>query len=397
MAINFLDTVQISTVLNAIVSQATGKSALAQVDTKDFVAVAKIGLEAGYDKLATAISQVLSRTVYSNRPYDRQLRLLDSDTLQYGNHVRKIQFLDSQWSDNEAYKLTDGQSVDPWEVKKPQAVQTNFYGKVTAQRFVTIYRDQLREAMQGPEEFGRFFSALMTQVQNEIEQKTEETERMTIANLIGGTAGNGVASQIVHLVTEYNAAIGSPSPALTLADLQTPPYFADFARWIFGRIETLSKALRNRTVLYHQNPTSASPNAGYVSRHTPLADQRLVLYGPFFDRVKSNVLSTTFNEGDLSLMEHEEVTFWQNPNAPESIQIDASYTDQAGALHNVAFSSNIVLGVLFDREAAGVTLIGEGASASPYNNRGKYYNLFFDFENRYYNDNFENCVILALD
>ena len=397
MAINFLDTVQISTVLNAIVSQATGKSALAKVDTKDFVAVAKIGLEAGYDKLATAISQVLSRTVYSNRPYDRQLRLLDSDTLRYGNHVRKIQFLDSQWVDNEAYKLTDGQSIDPWEVKKPQAVQTNFYGKVTAQRFVTVYQDQLREAMQGPQEFGRFFSALMTQVQNEIEQKTEETERMTIANLIGGTAGNGISSQIVHLVTEYNAAIGSPSPALTLSDLQTPPYFADFSRWIFGKIETLSKALRNRTVLYHQNPTSATPNSGYVSRHTPLADQRLVLYGPFFDRVKSNVLSTTFNEGDLSLMEHEEVTFWQNPNAPASINVDASYTDNAGALQHVAFSSNIILGCLFDREAAGVTLIGEGASASPYNNRGKYYNLFFDFENRYYNDNFENCVILALD
>ena len=129
MAINFLDTVQISTVLNAIVAQAAGKAALATVNTKDFVAVAKVGLEAGYDKLVTAISQVLSRTIYSNRPYTRQLRLLETDTLQYGNHVRKIQFIDSDWGDNEAYKLANGYSKDPWEVKKPQAVQTNFYGK----------------------------------------------------------------------------------------------------------------------------------------------------------------------------------------------------------------------------------------------------------------------------
>ena len=212
MAINFLDTVQISTVLNAIVAQAAGKAALSTVNTKDFVAVAKVGLEAGYDKLVTAISQVLSRTIYSNRPYTRQLRLLETDTLQYGNHVRKIQFIDSDWGDNEAYKLTNGYSKDPWEVKKPQAVQTNFYGKVTAQRFITVYRDQLREAMQGPQEFGSFFSALMTQMQNEIEQSREETARMTLANLIGGTlaiANTSNPAQIIHLVTEYNAAIGS--------------------------------------------------------------------------------------------------------------------------------------------------------------------------------------------
>lgn len=399
MAINFLDTVQISTVLNAIVAQAAGKAALAQVDTKDFVAVAKIGLEAGYDKLLTAISQVLSRTIYSNRPYTRQLRLLETDTLQYGNHVRKIQFIDSDWEDNEAYKLTNGYSKDPWEVKKPQAVQTNFYGKVTAQRFVTVYRQQLKEAMKGPEEFGSFFSALMTQMQNEIEQSREETARMTLANLIGGTLTIGATntSQVVHLVTEYNAAIGSPSPALTLSDLSAPPYFADFARWIMGKIKTTSKALRNRGVLFHQNPTAASPNSGYVSRHTPVQDQRLVLYGPFFDRVESNVLSTTFNEDDLKLMEREEVTFWQNPASPASINIDASFTKTDGTIDDVAVNTNLVLGVLFDREAAGVTQIGEEMTTSPYNNRGKYYNIFFDFETRYYNDNFENAVVFALN
>lgn len=397
MAINFMDDVQISTVLNAVVAQAVGKAALATVDTKDFVAVAKIGLEAGYDKLATAISQVLSRTIYSNRPYSRQFKILDTDTLQYGNHVRKVQFIDSDWDDNQAYELTDGQSIDPWEVQKPKAVQTNWYGKVTAQRWVTIYQDQLREAMKGPAEFGSFFSALTTNVQDQIEQKSEETERMTLANLIGGTVQNGVTTQIVHLVTEYNVAIGSPSPALTLTDLLSPPMYADFARWIYGRMETASKALRNRTVLYHQNPTAASPVSGYVSRHTPLTDQRLVIYGPFFDRVKSNVLSTTFNESDLSMIPHEEVTFWQNPSNPAALNLDVSFTKNDGTIDTDTFSTSLVLACLFDREAAGVTLVGEGSSVSPYNPRGKYYNMFFDFENRYYNDNFENAIVFMLD
>lgn len=397
MAINTFDTVQISTILNDIVGQAAGQAALAQVDTKDFVAVARVGLQAGYDKLSTAISQLLSRTIYSNRPYSEKLRLMDVDNFQYGNHVRKIQFLDSDWEDNDAYKLTDGQSIDAWEVKKPKAFQDNFYGKVTAMRWVTVYRDQLKEAMTGPAEFGSFFSALMTNLQDQIVMKNEETKRMTLANLIGGTISGGVATQTVNLVTDYNAAIGSPSPALTLQDLLAPQYFEDFARYIFGRITAVSRAMTDRTVLFHQNPTSATPVSGYVHRHTPVQDQRLVLYAPFFDRVNSNVLSTTFNDEYLKLMPHEFVNYWQNANSPQALQVDASYTDNAGAIQNAVVNKNTVLGVLFDREAAGVTLVGDDEMDSVYNARGKYYNHFASFESRYYNDNFENAVVFLLE
>ena len=397
MAINTFDTVQISTIMNDIVGQAAGENALAQVDTKDFVAVARVGLQAGYDKLSTAISQLLSRTIYSNRPYSEKLKLMDVDALQYGNHVRKIQFLDSDWEDNDAYKLTDGSSVDAWEVKKPKAFQDNFYGKVTAQRWVTVYRDQLKEAMTGPAEFGNFFSALMTNMQDQIVMKNEETKRMTLANLIGGTISGGVATQVVNLVTDYNTAIGSPSPALTLSDLLAPGYFEDFARWIFGKITQVSRAMTDRTVLFHQNPTSASPVSGYVHRHTPVADQRLVLFAPFFDRINTNVLSTTFNDEYLKLIPHEFVNYWQNANSPDYIQIDAGYTDNAGALQNAVVNKGTVLGVLFDREAAGVTLIGDNEVDSVYNARGKYYNHFASFESRYYNDNFENAVVFLLE
>lgn len=397
MAINTFDTVQISTILNDIVEQAAGKGSLAQIDTKDFVAVARVGLQAGYDKLNTAISQLLSRTIYSNRPYSEKLRLMDVDNFQYGNHVRKIQFLDSDWEDNDAYKLTDGQSVDAWEVKKPKAFQDNFYGAVTAMRWVTVYRDQLKQAMTGPQEFGNFFAALMTNLQDQIVMKNEETKRATLANLIGGTLSSGVPTQTIYLVSEYNAAIGSPSPALTLADLLDPQHFEDFARFCFSRITAVSRAMTDRTVLFHQNPTSASPVSGYVHRHTPVQDQRLVLLAPFFDRVNTNVLSTTFNDEYLKLIPHEFVNYWQAASDPTDLYVDASYTDNAGAIQHAVVNKKTVLGVLFDREAAGVTLIGDDEMDSVYNARGKYYNHFASFESRYYNDNFENAVVFVLE
>ena len=65
MAANDLTINQISTVLGEIVGQATGSKPMAVTDTSSFVTVAQIGLKTGYDTIATAISQVLSHTIFS--------------------------------------------------------------------------------------------------------------------------------------------------------------------------------------------------------------------------------------------------------------------------------------------------------------------------------------------
>ena len=77
MAINDLDVVQASTILNAAVAQATGGT-LATLDTKDFVTVATTALKTGYDKLQTGLSQALSRTIFSARPYSRRFKILEA-------------------------------------------------------------------------------------------------------------------------------------------------------------------------------------------------------------------------------------------------------------------------------------------------------------------------------
>lgn len=394
MAVNTMTVNQLSTVLNAIVNQARGAAGLSAVNTGDFVSVAKAGLEVGYDPLVTAISQVLSRTIFSNRPYNRKLRVLEADAMRYGNHARKLQVIDQPFVDDDRTKLVDGSSIDPWEVKKPSVYQTNFYGINQYEKFITIYKDQLNVAFTGPGEFNQFISMVMQNVQDQLEQAYEETARATLCNLIGGTASTGVATQQVHLVTEYNTEIGG---TYTLAQLMEPDRFADFARWIFARIKTLSKSLENRSVIYHQNPTTATPVAGNISRHTPVEDQRLVLYEPFFNRVNANVLSVSFSDRYLKTIPYEGVTFWQNIGSPQSINISAGYTDTAGAVQTATFNNATVLGILFDRDAAGYTPVNQWQAASPLNPRGGYTNIFWHVSTRYWNDNSENAVVLLLD
>lgn len=395
MAINDMGIEQLSTVLNSIVAQAAGTAALANTDTSSFVSVARIGLQTGYDKLATAISQVLSKTIFSYRPYYRKLQVMEWDEARYGNNIRKLNIIDEPFVDDDRIKLVNGSSIDPWTVKKPSIVTTNYYGQNLYEKWVTIYRDQLDVAFSNASEFGQFLSMVMGNASDMLEQAYEETARATLVNLIGGTASTGVTSQVVHLVAEYNAATGQTG--VTLAQLLAPDKFADFARWIFARIKTASKAMENRTTLFHQNPTTATPISGRISRHTPVKDQRLVLYEPFFNRVSTNVLSVSFNDEYLKTIPYEGVSFWQSMQTPEAINIKAGYVDTAGDPATAPFNSDLVLGVLFDRDAAGYVPVNKWSATSPFNPAGGYYNQYYHVTAKYICDNFENSVVFMLD
>ena len=112
MAVNSLSFNQLSTVLNSIVSQATGVSNIAPTNTSEFVSVAQTALKTGYDPIINAVSQVLSKTIFSMRPYTRKFKGLEVDNQMYGNIVRKINAVDKSFEDDSRLTLTSGQIID---------------------------------------------------------------------------------------------------------------------------------------------------------------------------------------------------------------------------------------------------------------------------------------------
>lgn len=394
MAVNTMTFNQLATVLNAIVTQATGKAALTATDYSSFVSVAKTGLESGYDPLSTAISQVLSRTIFSVRPYSRKFKGIEADRIQYGNHVRKINYVDKAFEEDDSLKLTDGYSIDQYVVNKPQVIQTNFYGTNAYQKSVTIYQDQLDVAFSGPEEFQQFLAGVMQNLQDMLEQAREDTARGTLANLIAGhyyLDDQSVTSDcVVHLITEYNAHTGDNVTASTVFN---PSVFPDFAKYVQGRIQTLSKLFTERTITNHLNLS-----AGDISRHTPVQDQRLYILGGYGDQMASNVLSSVFNTQYLQTIPYEEVMFWQSIQSPDAIKLDkAGYTAANGSAASAAVDITKVWGVLLDREAAGVTIKKQTMSSTPWNARGLYSSIFAHEWTSYWNDFTEKAVVLMLD
>lgn len=398
MAVNDLTFNQLSTVLNSIVEQATGESQLTPTDEASFVTVAQVGLRAGYDPLMTAISQVLSRTIFSIRPYNRKFKGIQATNQRFGAITRKLQIVDDDWKNDVKFELVDGQSVDHYTVNKPDVLQTNFYGANVFMDYITIYTEQLDNAFSGSAQFGEFISMLMTNMSNRIEQAHENLARATIANFVAGkiSANNNV----IHLLTEYNEKTGL---SLTKTTLYQPDNFPSFIKWLNARVETISSMMENRTSIYHINVTAYPEGNGTkdktVMRHTPKRMQKIYLLSEFLAEIKSMALSGIYNDNYLKIADVEGVDYWQSIQTPMSINSTPVYLQPSGALTSPADPVNKtdLLGVIFDEDALGYTVIKHTVATTPLNAKGLYYNMFYHFTDRFWNDFTENGVVLLLD
>ena len=387
---NDLSFYQSATILNSLLEQAQGRAPMTAVDETQFVAQAQIALQIGYEGIMNSLSQVLSRTIFSIRPYSRKLSGLYADAIRYGNHVRKINPVDGEFEEDDRSKLVDGQSIDQWRVNKPKALQMNFYGENVYQVSKTFFKDQLDTAFSSSAEFGSFVSMVLQNVSDMIEQKHEVTARATLANLIAGKTEADV-NNVIHLITEFKNEKGITDDNFNYRD---PDNFPDFARWLYGFIETLSDKLTERGTLYHMNVIGKE-----INRHTPKEDQVLYLFGPLMNSIKTEVKSLTFNEELLKIIDFEKVNYWQSPAAPQSINIKPNYIDNRGNLvtGDTAVEVENIFGVLFDREAAGYTVVNTWSQSTPMNARGGYTNTFWHFTDRPWLDLTENALVLLLD
>ena len=390
MAANDLSFNQLSTVLNSIVAQATGKNPLAITNTSEFISVAQTALKNGYDPLLQSISQVLSRTIFSTRPYYRKFGGIQVDNQKWGNITRKLNISDKDWENDVRFELVDGESVDMYKVNKPNILQTNFYGANVYERSYTIFKDQLDCAFSGPDELARFLSMVTGNCADMIEQAHENLARATVANYIGGKV-KGDADSCIHLLTEYNALTGL---ALTKENVYQPANYKPFIDWVYSRIATLTELMTERSQLFHTNIAGKT-----INRHTPLQRQRVYLYAPARFNIESMSLANTYNYNFLKMAYNETVNYWQSIQSPSKINVKPSYLQADGTITTpeVALEQDDIFGVIFDEEALGYTVMNQWSATTPFNAKGGYSNVFFHFTDRFWNDFTENGLVLLLD
>lgn len=397
---NGLSIYDISAVANAVLNNAQGGTSQA-VNTSDFTTIAQLALLQGYDPLATAISQVLSRTIFSYRPYNAKFRGLEKDAVKWGNHVRKLNPIDKPLEVDNRLRLDnlnilgDGDTVDQYRINKPEVLQTNFYGAETYQKSLTVWKDQLDTAFTGPEQFGNFLSMMMGNATDQLTQAREDLARGSIVNLIGGTITLG---NVWHVLTDYNTQTGQ---SFTATDIMEPANFSDFYRWFVGQLQSRMDRMEERTILNHVNPYKDGVQK-LIRRHTPKNLQHLYMFADFMNNAEAVAVSTTFHDDYLKKADFEKVTFWQNPATPQAISTTVSYlsvgsANADGALATATVTNSTVIGILFDDEAAGINMVNQWSAPTPFNARGGYYNQYWHETTRWYNDNTENALVICLD
>ena len=402
MASNELSFNQIATLLNSINAQATGTTAITPTDTHSFVTQAQATLKAGYDPVLGAISQVLSRTIFSIRPYSAKFKGMMVSPQRYGNHTRKLNVGDKAYTDDDRSQLVDGQSIDQQTVNKPNLLQTNFYGENVFQDSYTIFKDQLDVAFSGPDEFAQFMAMITGNISDKLEQSRENLSRALLANYIGAklvTAGNNIesADSVVHLLTEYNTLTGLETP-LTTYTVYQPENYGPFMKWVYSRIASLSALLTERLAKFHVNPT-VSGTAKTILRHVPYERQRVYLFGPAQYQTEARVLADSFHDNYLKYADHETVNFWQSPNSPDVVQVHPNYMTATG---EYGYTSQDIIqagvfGVIMDEEVMGFTPVNQWQAPAPFNARGGYTTVWLHETQRHWTDMTESGIILLLD
>ena len=400
MAINSMSFEQSATILNEMLEQMTGATSLAPIDESEFIAVGTTVLQAGYDQINKALSQVLTRSIYSSRSYDPIYPSIMRDTQKWGGITRKVTVLDLDFIDDEAFNIADGNDIsdcDPFLVNKQKAVQFNFYGGNVKELVVITTEDQLRQAFSSSADFGSFVAAQAQNLVNQINQKIEAESRLTVNNMIMAACYEG-GDRVVHLFTEYQADTGNST--IDITNYLSADEFEPFAKWFYGRLNTLKDLLKERTAKFHANITSYNGAAlsKPIMRHTPDEFLNIFMNSNFMNQVDASALSGIYNTQFLSIGGFERVNYWQSIDDPTTVQGKPNVLDVDGTCYTTdeAQTCSNVIGVLFDEEALGITMIDEGVRSIE-NPRGRYFNNWYNWTARWFNDQTENFVVLVLD
>lgn len=396
-------------VMNSLVKQATGETGINVVDTSSFIDAGTKVLNSGYENVFNALGVLIGTTIVASRPYTGKFKLVAANTADaFENRIRKISYYARDNSPSGAFNtdlntnlgagLDDESGVgSQWEQNPAIPVEEYFYSSYVWDKFHTQYVEQIKEAFTNEADFIKFLNGILVEVQNDIESTIEARNRMLVLDRIAGTylqAGTGSlgSESAVNLAAEFNKENGT---SYTVDQIQQS-HMKEFLEFYVARMKIDSDRLTNRTALYHDpmtkvvNEGQANEKTYKVLRHTPKEYQKFLYYGPFFTKAATKVMPEIFNPQYLDLKNGESVEYWQSFENPTEISIKPALPEQATSAD---VKMNLVIGVLFDRDAIMSNNKFEGSYATPINARHLYTNQFWHYKYGAIQSYSENCIV----
>lgn len=366
---------QINALVNEVYNQSIGASTGTIIENRDVISIGKdvISSNTNMEKFMDTLVQRIGKVIFVDRKYKSIYKDLELDEFTYGNIVQKISVTIGDFKEDDAYKLVDGQSIDPWVVNKPKATQKLFTTETPYSLDITIQRELLVTAFDSEAGINRLIATIFTELENKIELSMEALGRNVVNNFIAECKG-GVRE--VNLLEEYNNTATTPieTRAAALKSLQFLQYASKY-------IKDVSK--------YMETPTSKF-NDGSVVRFTPIENQKLYLITDFVSTLQTEAYAIVYNADWLKLPGYKEIPFWQDFDKKDVITVKRASDDVETELTGI-------VGVIFDKNALGMFKNGMWTATTPINARGGYYNTVYHFKQLFFNDMAENGLVLTIN
>lgn len=389
---------QIYTLINSVSSEVLGKTDLVQ---EDLTGVVDLGNEIfnqnAVDNYVKSLVNHIGKVVFVNRPYAGKVPSVLMDAWEFGSVLEKISADVPQAEENDTWNLQDGKEYKQDVFHKPTVSAKFFNSKVTFEVPVSITERQVKESFSSAEQLNGFLSMIYNAVEKSMTIKTDALIMRTINNMIAETldadkaAFGWVASthetvdyatastvRCVNLLRLYNEKTGTHLEADVAI---TTPDFIRFAAYIMG---LYSDRLQTISTLF---------NVGGKERFTPKDVLHTVLLSDFAAAAKTYLYADTFHTENVLLPQAETVASWQATGKDYAFD-NVSKIDVKSA-SGATISIGGVLGVMFDRDALGVTNLDKRVTTN-YNAKAEFFNNYYKFDAGYFNDTNENFVVFFI-
>ena len=384
---------QIYTLMNSVSKEVLGKTDLVQ---EDLTGIVDMGTEVfnqnAIDNYVKSLVNHIGKVVFVNRPYSGKVPSVLMDAWEFGSVMEKISADIPQAEENESWKLTDGTEYKQDIFHKPTVTAKFFNSKVTFEVPVSITERQVKESFSSAAQLNGFLSMIYNAVDKSMTIKTDALIMRTINNMIaetldadktafGGAKPNySTASTVrcVNLLKLYNSA---KNAQLTAATAILDPDFIRFAAYQMG--------------LYADRLGSISTlfNVGGKERFTPKDALHTVLLSDFAKAAQAYLYADTYHNEQVLLPKAETVPSWQATGKDYAFA-NVSKIDVKSA-SGATISIGGVLGVMFDRDALGVTNSDKRVTTN-YNAKAEFFNNYYKFDAAYFNDTNENFVVFFI-
>lgn len=370
---------QVHGIVNTVAQEVLGKTAVLEADLRNIVDLGEQiintdNVDAYVGKLVNHIGKV----VFADRLYAGGVPSVMMDSWEFGSILEKITAEMPVATENQSWALEDGEVYDPNIFYQPKVSAKFFNSKVTFEIQMSFTEMQVKQSFSNEAQLNGFISMLTTTIENAMTVKLDGLIMRTVNNMTANVIDSANDVRAVNLLELYN---NEYKATLTAKEAVKDAGFIQYASY---QIAVYTDRITKISTLFNEEGKD---------RFTSKDKLHVVLLSDFAKASNVFLQSETYNKDLVALPNHETVPYWQGSGTGYDFD-DVSRINvriESGAEGKVVNQTGI-LGVMFDREALGVTNLDRRVTTN-YNPKAEFYTNFYKFDAGYFNDLGENFVV----